>query len=91
MLSFISMITGPRAKLAKRLQYLLDHDVSDNTDKTRAGGSTYLARVGVQLDVIKERGDWKSDQVLKYLRRPVSDRVALDEKVARLLSHVICD
>ena len=36
MLSFISMITGPRAKLAKRLQYLLDHDVSDNTDKTRA-------------------------------------------------------
>ena len=57
----------------------------------RSGGSTYLARVGVELDVIKERGDWKSDQVLKYLRRPLEDRVILDERIAKLLSNMVCD
>ena len=58
---------------------------------SNGGGATYLARVGVELDVIKERGDWKSDQVLVYLRRPLEDRVALDKRVAVLLSRVICD
>ena len=55
----------------------------------RSGGATYLARVGVEIDVIKDRGDWKSDQVYVYLRRPMEDRVALDHKVARLLSQVM--
>ena len=55
----------------------------------RSGGATYLARVGMELDVIKGRGDWKSDQVLVYLRRPLEDRLALDERVAKLLSKVI--
>ena len=55
----------------------------------RSGGATFLARLGVDLDVIKGRGDWKSDQVLVYLRRPVQDRIALDHKVAGMLSKVI--
>ena len=57
----------------------------------RSGGATYLARVGVELDVIKQRGDWKSDQVLVYLRRPMQDRVALDHRVAQMLSQVVCE
>ena len=55
----------------------------------RRGGATYLARCGVPIDVIKMRGDWKSDQVYKYLARPLEDRVAIDRQVAGLLSNVL--
>ena len=55
----------------------------------RSGGATFLARLGVEIDVIKQRGDWKSDQVLVYLRRPLQDRVILDGKVALMLSRVV--
>ena len=57
----------------------------------RSGGATFLARLGVEIDVIKQRGDWKSDQVLVYLRRPIQDRVHLDLKVAKMLSAVVED
>ena len=36
MLLFLFIIAGPKSRLAKRLQFLLENDVSDNTDKTRA-------------------------------------------------------
>ena len=55
----------------------------------RSGGATFLARLGIELDVIKGRGDWRSDQVLVYLRRPVQDRISIDHKVADMLSKVI--
>ena len=55
----------------------------------RAGGATFLARLGVDVDVIKQRGDWKSDQVYVYLRRPIQDRISIDHKVALMLSSVL--
>ena len=52
----------------------------------RRGGATYLALLGVPVDVIKETGDWRSDQVYEYLRRPMEDRIKLDARVAAMLA-----
>lgn len=52
----------------------------------RRGGATYLALMGVPLDVIKETGDWSSDQVYKYLKRPLQERITLDTQVASFIS-----
>ena len=53
----------------------------------RRGGATYLALLGIPLDVIKETGDWRSDQVYEYLRRPLEERIKMDSQVAAMLAR----
>ena len=51
----------------------------------RRGGASALAEAGISLQDLQELGDWRSMQVLAYLERSTSSRVALDQRMARAL------
>lgn len=52
----------------------------------RKGGALHLVSLGVPLHQVKERGNWKSMCVLKYLTRPISDRVSHECSLASRFS-----
>lgn len=45
----------------------------------RSGGATCMAVRGVPVVEIKERGGWKSDCVFKYIKAPLSHRIAKEK------------
>jgi integrase len=51
----------------------------------RRGGASALAEAGISLQDLQELGDWRSMQVLEYLERSTSSRVALDVTMSRKL------
>ena len=53
----------------------------------RRGGATYLRMCGATIVEIKERGDWRSDAVFEYLKSLLSERLALDLRVAMMLAR----
>lgn len=48
----------------------------------RKGGATFLSSIGVPIQKIKERGNWSSDAVFKYLCEPLHVKIAQELKVA---------
>ena len=50
----------------------------------RRGGATLAAEQGVDKELIKELGDWKSDAYELYCRRPLSQRLILPTLFAKL-------
>lgn len=52
----------------------------------RRGGATFLSITGSSIEQIKNRGDWSSSCVYKYLITPLSERILSDLKVADMLT-----
>ena len=52
----------------------------------RRGGATWLSSVGVPLEAIKDRGDWRSSCVEKYVREQWDVKLLRDQRVASMLS-----
>ena len=57
-----------------------------STHSARRGGATYLQHCGLSLDQIKEKGEWCSNAVHKYLSTSFKDRIGLDVKIASFLN-----
>lgn len=57
------------------------------THSLRRGGATFLRMCGATILEIKERGDWRSDAVFEYLKSSLTERLALDLRVAMMLAH----
>lgn len=51
----------------------------------RRGGCTFLAMNNFKIDYIKERGDWSSDCVYKYIKTPMCTKILQDIEVSKLL------
>lgn len=49
------------------------------------GAATVMALAGMPLEDIKNRGDWQSVAVLKYLAYPVSQKIQIEKKLVYLL------
>lgn len=54
----------------------------------RRGAATLMSLAGLNLEDIKERGDWRSLAVLSYLSYPMDRKVSIDSKVVRLLNSL---
>lgn len=52
----------------------------------RRGAATMMSMAGFALEHIKDRGDWRSTAVLRYLAYPLSRKIDIDNKIAKLLS-----
>ena len=52
----------------------------------RRGGATWLSSIGVPLEAIKDRGDWRSSCVEKYVREQWDVKLLRDQRVASMLS-----
>ena len=52
----------------------------------RRGGATYLSMVGLPIDQIKARGNWASNAVYLYIKKPFSSKLSQDRKVAKFLN-----
>lgn len=48
----------------------------------RKGGATFLSSIRVPIEKIKERGNWTSDAIFKYVCEPLHVKVANELKVA---------
>lgn len=51
----------------------------------RRGAATMMAMAGFALEDIKDRGDWRSLSVLRYLSYPLSRKITIDKKIVKLL------
>lgn len=60
-------------------EYLTPHSL-------RKGGATYLSSMGVPLDQIRSRGQWKSDSIFRYLQLPLRDRISKEKIFSSSLS-----
>ena len=60
-----------------------------STHSLRRGGATFLRLCGASVDVIKERGDWKSDAVYLYLQSSLAERLTTDMRVALILDQLV--
>lgn len=66
----------------KKLKLLLSQcNISDHlsSHSFRSGGATCMAALGIPVLEIKERGGWKSDCIFKYIKEPLSYRVAKEQ------------
>lgn len=52
----------------------------------RRGAATMMSMAGFALEDIKDRGDWRSTAVLRYLAYPLPRKIDIDQKVAKLLN-----
>ena len=59
-----------------------------STHSLRRGGATFLRMCGAPIEVIKERGDWKSDAVNLYLKASLAERLTTDMRVALILDQL---
>lgn len=59
-----------------------------STHSLRRGGATFLRMCGAPIEVIKERGDWKSDAVDLYLKASLAERLTTDMRVALIMDQV---
>lgn len=59
-----------------------------STHSLRRGGANFLRLCGAPIEVIKERGDWKSDAVYLYLEASLAERLTTDMRVAMILDHL---
>ena len=59
-----------------------------STHSLRRGGATFLRLCGAPIEVIKERGDWKSDAVFLYLKASLAERLTTDMRVALILDQL---
>ena len=59
-----------------------------STHSLRRGGATFLRLCGASIEVIKERGDWKSDAVYAYLQASLAERLTTDMRVALILDQL---
>lgn len=55
----------------------------------RRGAATLMSLTGLNLEDIKERGDWRSLAVLSYLCYPMDRKVAIDNKVTWMVSFAL--
>ena len=60
-----------------------------STHSLRRGGASFLRLCGASVEVIKERGDWKSDAVYLYLRSSLAERLTTDMRVALILDQLV--
>lgn len=66
---------GARAGLKKEL----------GMHSLRRGAATMMSMAGFALEDIKDRGDWRSTAVLRYLAYPLPRKIDIDRKVVKLL------
>lgn len=52
----------------------------------RRGAATMMSMAGLALEDIKDRGDCRSTAVLRYLAYPLSRKINIDYKIAKLLN-----
>lgn len=52
----------------------------------RRGAATVMSMAGFNLEDIKDRGDWRSIAVLRYLAYPLRRKIAIDQKISELLN-----
>lgn len=52
----------------------------------RRGAATIMSMAGLSLEDIKDRGDWRSTSVLRYLAYPIERKICIDSKIAVLLN-----
>lgn len=51
----------------------------------RRGAATMMSMAGFRLEDIKDRGDWQSTAVLRYLSYPQQRKIDIDSRIANLL------
>lgn len=54
----------------------------------RRGAATLMSLAGLNLEDIKDRGDWRSLAVLSYLSYPMEKKVSIDKRVVYLLNSM---
>lgn len=52
----------------------------------RRGAATVMSMAGFRLEDIKDRGDWRSSAVLRYLAYPLGRKIAIESKIANILN-----
>lgn len=55
----------------------------------RKGAATLMALAGFPLEDIKQRGDWKSMSVLKYLAYPINQKITIDRKIGEFINTCV--
>lgn len=76
-------------KVIKQLCVMAGMDPSlFSTHSLRRGGANFLRLCGASIEVIKERGDWKSDAVYLYLHASLAERLTTDMRVALILDQL---
>lgn len=55
----------------------------------RRGVATVMALAGMPHEDIKNRGDWQSVTVLKYLAYPMPQKIEIDQKVLSFIYNII--
>lgn len=50
----------------------------------RSGGATFMAAKGIPVLDIKERGGWRSNCIFRYIREPLSYRIAKEKSFAKV-------
>lgn len=55
----------------------------------RRGSATLMSLAGFQLEDIKDRGDWQSTAVLKYLSYPLNRKIHIDKQIVSFIDQLI--
>lgn len=55
----------------------------------RRGSATLMSLAGFQLEDIKDRGDWQSTVVLKYLSYPLSRKIHIDKEMVNFINQIL--
>lgn len=55
----------------------------------RRGAATLMALAGFPLEDIKQRGDWRSMSVLKYLAYPMQQKISIDRKIGEFINNIV--
>lgn len=55
----------------------------------RRGSATLMSLAGFQLEDIKDRGDWQSTAVLKYLSYPLGRKIHIDKQIVSFINQII--
>lgn len=79
---------GPALKLFKDwcVKARIGKDIGMHS--LRRGAATLMALAGFPLEDIKQRGDWRSMSVLKYLAYPMPQKISIDRKVGEFINNI---
>lgn len=72
----------------RKLYTVAGIDANLSSHSFRRGGATFLSSVGVPISSIKERGNWLSDAVYKYISPSLGFKAALDQKVSKIINFM---
>lgn len=80
---------SPALQLLKKWSKKAGLDKNIGMHSLRRGAATLMALAGMPLEDIKNRGDWQSTAVLKYLAYPMVQKIAIEKKIGVFINQIL--